>query len=135
MMRLPGFRADQSCGRLFPSGWQPQAPCGDELFRRQRRIKPGISLGQARATCGGELVIVQPGVGQVSKSLEDDAVIELFGVANQQVAVCVLTMDIRCQAIRDVLDATAHLWRGEHFDERARGIGNRHFDGTAPQGF
>ena len=78
---------------------------------------------------------MQARVCKKSEALEDGAVVELLCVADQQIAVSGLAAEIRAQAISYVIDAAADLRRGDHIDQRARGVRYRHFGRAAPQRF
>ena len=72
---------------------------------------------------------------KISEALEDYAVIKFLCVPDQQAPISSLRFEIRAQAVSYVVDATAHLGRGDHIDQRTRGVRYRHSDRTAPQRF
>jgi hypothetical protein len=78
---------------------------------------------------------VQARLCKISETLKDNTITKLLRVLDQQITISGLRCEIRAQAISYVVDATAHLWRGDHIDQRTRGVRYRHFDRTAPQRF
>jgi len=59
---------------------------------------------------------VQARLCKISETLKDNAITKLRRVLDQQITISGLRCEIRRQAISYVVDAPAHLGRGDHID-------------------
>ena len=56
---------------VFPAGWYPEAPGGNEFRRGKRGIEPGVTLRQPGAAGSGEFLVMKPGLREKAEALED----------------------------------------------------------------
>jgi hypothetical protein len=108
-------------------------PGSHQLRAIEGGVKTSIPCGEPFAAGFSQGCIVKAGRSEIAEPFKDRAVAELFRIADQKIAVDVLTGGIGGDAIDHMIDTAADRGIVEKVDQRARSIRNSDLHRAAPE--